>query len=305
MIHARVLLVLLLVLGYCNGKAADVVKPKTGPISSFTSLIRANAHHLLAAASARATSITLMYPVDTIKTRLQMSQPLALKGLFSGLTSSLIGQVPYGVLTFGSYEIYKQKITDKFPNLPILPATCVSAVLGDLTGSVWLCPSEVIKQNIQGGNFKTTRSAVVNILKKDGLTGFYRGYFGGVVRDVPFRVLSLGSYEVVKKRYVDMKERAGKPADLTSGEAALVGAFAGSFAALTTTPLDKMKTSLMTGQSQGSYLEACRTVMEREGPGAFFQGVVPRVGLIGPSVAIFFVVYEKTKQVILREQGKK
>ena len=30
MIHARVLLVLLLALGYCNGKAADVVKPKTG-----------------------------------------------------------------------------------------------------------------------------------------------------------------------------------------------------------------------------------------------------------------------------------
>jgi len=200
-----------------------------------------------------------------------MSQKLTLNGLFDGLGSSLVGQVPYGVLTFGSYEIYKQKISERFPNLPVLPATCISAVLGDLTGSFWLCPSEVIKQNLQGGNFKSTADAVGSILKNQGPFGFYRGYLGGVVRDVPFRVLSLGSYEVVKEKYVNAKIKRGESKDLTSKEAAFVGAFAGSFSALATTPLDKMKTMLMTGQSTGNYLNACREFYREKGRGLFLM----------------------------------
>lgn len=100
--------------------------------------------HLTAAAVARSTSIVVMYPADVFKTRLQMQQanPFRLSGgLFNGVGSSLLGQVPYGVLTFGSYELYKDYFlkNERFANVQPIFKYALAAVLGDLTGSGWLC----------------------------------------------------------------------------------------------------------------------------------------------------------------------
>lgn len=65
---------------------------------SFLQTILAAKSHLAAAAAARALSIFGMYPIDTIKTRMQMRQGNAwrVEGLYSGVMGSLVGQVPYG-----------------------------------------------------------------------------------------------------------------------------------------------------------------------------------------------------------------
>jgi Mitochondrial carrier protein len=90
------------------------------PFQVFVQTILDARRHLTAAAVARSTSIFLMYPADVFKTRLQMKQANAfrLTGLFNGVTGSLFGQVPYGVLTFGSYEMYKSFLLDRWPSFP-------------------------------------------------------------------------------------------------------------------------------------------------------------------------------------------
>ena len=67
-------------------------------LKSFLKTIDDAKSHLVAAAVARAVSIFGMYPVDTIKTRMQMKQGDAFRinGLYKGVTGSLVGQVPYG-----------------------------------------------------------------------------------------------------------------------------------------------------------------------------------------------------------------
>jgi Mitochondrial carrier protein len=91
---------------------------KSSPMQTFMETILNSRRHLMAAAVARSTSIFIMYPADVIKTRLQMQQVNALRitGLFNGVTGSLVGQVPYGVLTFGSYEMYKSYFLDHLPS---------------------------------------------------------------------------------------------------------------------------------------------------------------------------------------------
>ena len=118
---------------------------------------------------------------------------------------SLLGQMPYGILTFGSYEIYKRQLLDTFPNIrpPIIYA--LSAIMGDITGSIWLCPSEVIKQQMQAGMYPTTQSAFTSIVSTKGWKGLYQGYISGLVRDVPFRVAQLTSYEITKSIYLKTK----------------------------------------------------------------------------------------------------
>ena len=154
--------------------------------------------------------------------------------------------------------MYKRMLLDRFPNVQPFFMYALAAVMGDLTGSGWLCPSEVVKQKMQAGMFSTTGEAARSIWKSKGLLGFYEGYLGGVTRDVPFRVAQLTSYEVTKNMYLRYKGRrlskqnpklrktVEERLELSSIEAAMCGALCGSFSAAVTAPLDRIKTLLMT-----------------------------------------------------------
>lgn len=257
-------------------------------------------------------------PVDTIKTRMQMElpNPLKLTGLYNGVAGSLVGQVPYGVLTFGSYEIYKEALLKRLPNVKPAFVYALSAILGDITGSGWLCPSEVLKQKLQAGMYSNTGEALRGIWSKGGIGGFYEGYFGGLARDIPFRVAQLTSYEVTKNFYLGMKARkmkanafdakerdaiSAEKLELSAGDAALCGAIAGSFSAAITSPLDRIKTLLMTDSAAygGSVASCVGKIWREEGVRGFGAGLVPRVVYIAPSVAIFFIAYEQVQQKLM------
>jgi hypothetical protein len=152
------------------------------PFESFVNAVIDAKSHLVAAACGRALSIFGMYPVDTIKTRMQMGKPFVFDGLYRGVGGSLVGQVPYGVLTFGSYEMYKRYFLERFPNARPTLVYALSAILGDVTGSGWLCPSEVVKQQLQAGIYGNTMEAISGIWRGGGFGGFYRGYTGGLAR---------------------------------------------------------------------------------------------------------------------------
>lgn len=280
-----------------------------GPLGVFIKTVKEAKRHLIAAAVARSVSIFGMYPVDTIKTRSQLEQanPFRLSGMYSGVGGSLIGQVPYGVLTFGSYEMYKKTLLEKFPRVKPAIIYALSAILGDLTGSGWLCPSEVVKQQMQAGMYSSTTEAIRNIWKKKGIGGLYQGYWGGVARDVPFRVAQLTSYEVTKNLYLRIKQKrvgGSDPVELSAVDAAVCGAIAGTFSAAVTTPLDRIKTLLMTDSDAfGGTVSSCAAkIWQDEGIRGFAVGLVPRVVYIAPSVVIFFVAYEQVQQRLATKQ---
>jgi len=231
-----------------------------------------------------------------------------LSGLYKGCAGSLVGQVPYGVLTFGSYEIYKQALLNKFPNTKPAFIYALSAILGDVTGSGWLCPSEVMKQQLQAGLYPSMSEAIKGIWSKSGIAGFYQGFTGGLARDVPFRVAQLTMFEMTKSLYLKAKNKGRSEDDnvaLSAVEAAVCGAAAGSFSAAITNPLDRIKTLMMTDTTNaygGSVVACASKILKEEGIGGLFAGVAPRVGYIAPSVCIFFVTYEFVQQKMQKKE---
>jgi solute carrier family 25 (mitochondrial S-adenosylmethionine transporter), member 26 len=192
--------------------------------------------------------VTHLPSLASLQTRIQTSQsnPFRINGLYGGVGSSLFGLVPNTVLTFGSYEIYKKRLKERFPNLKPILTYAIAAVLGDLTGSIWLCPPEVVKQQMQAGMYSNTVQAVTNIWRQEGVRGFYRGYLGSVARDVPFRVAQLTTYEVAKGLYLGLKTRRKEsrarntlPVDeeLTPAESAVLGGLAGVVSSVVTQPM--------------------------------------------------------------------
>lgn len=169
-----------------------------------------------------------------------------MNGLYGGIGSCLFGQVPCTALTFGSYELWKKKLTKDCPQLPQFVVHSLAAVMGDLTGSIWLCPGELVKQNLQAGTFTSRGEAIAHIWKTTGPRGFYRGYGSTVGRDVPFRVAQLTTYEFLKGLYIRDKSsrqfkregsRSMQDMDISSSEAAVIGGVAGGVATVVTQPM--------------------------------------------------------------------
>ncbi|KAF6003393.1 hypothetical protein F1559_004309 [Cyanidiococcus yangmingshanensis] len=258
----------------------------------------------LQSAVARAVATVVMFPLDTLKTRLQSASSARLSSrdalravwtqgrFYNGLGSTLVGQVPYGALTFGTYECYKQLLEDL--DVPSRRLRWVlAAVLGDLTGSLWLTPSELIKQQLQNmhssGTVAAQSTSAWRVFRQCwqqyGIAGLYRGYSGQVARDVPFRAIQLLLFEDGRER---LERRQQRP--LTSFENLAMGAYAGSVTAAVTTPLDVIKTRLMTDRTYRHAGEAFWQLLRTQ-PRALFRGIVPRVTYIAPSSAIFFIVY--------------
>lgn len=240
-----------------------------------------------------------LYPIDTIKTRLQAVRgggQIILKGLYSGLAGNLVGVLPESAIFIGVYEPAKRKLLDSFPeNLSAL-AHLTAGAIGGAASSIVRVPTEVVKQRMQTGQFASAPDAVRLIVAKEGFRGLYAGYGSFLLRDLPFDAIQFCLYEQMRMGYKLAANR-----DLKDSENAMIGAVAGAMTGAITTPLDVIKTRLMVQGSANQYegiLHCVNTIAREEGASTLFKGIGPRVLWIGIGGSIFFGVLERTKKLV-------
>eukprot|EP00128_Syssomonas_multiformis_P017007 Colp12_sorted_trinity150504_noHs@31630 len=171
-------------------------------------------YNALAGAVALPLSFALMHPVDTVKTRMQAMLPstIAEKSFYAQLRSSIrsagpsmlsrgffmsvAGAIPQGGLRLGSYGEAQKALHPHFDS-PVLRNAC-AACIGDVASSIAKVPREIIVQRLQTGMYASTGEAIRTILKKEGLRGFFTGYWSTTLRDIPFMVVLFTSYEQFK-----------------------------------------------------------------------------------------------------------
>ncbi|KAK1259383.1 hypothetical protein QJS04_geneDACA005469 [Acorus gramineus] len=248
---------------------------------------------------------TALYPIDTIKTRLQAAHgggKIILKGLYSGLAGNLAGVLPASAIFVGVYEPSKQKLLKIFPEHLSAVAHLTAGAIGGVFSSLVRVPTEVVKQRMQTGQFASAPDAVRLIVAKEGFKGLYAGYSSFLLRDLPFDAIQFCIYEQIRLGYKIAARR-----DLKDAENAVIGAFAGVITGAITTPLDVIKTRLMVQGSASQYkgvLDCVQTIVREEGPSALLKGIQPRVLWIGIGGSIFFGVLERTKQLLSQRHTK-
>jgi solute carrier family 25 S-adenosylmethionine transporter 26 len=136
-----------------------------------------------------------LFPLDTIKTRLQAtvgSAPhLKFSSYFyySGLSSTMLGSAPSAALFFITYEYAKRHGPDSH---------LFAASVAEVAACTIRVPTELIKQRMQTHQYASLSNAFKSISAKDGPFGFYRGYFITIFRDVPFAMIQFPVYEYLK-----------------------------------------------------------------------------------------------------------
>ncbi|KAJ4701021.1 S-adenosylmethionine carrier 1, chloroplastic/mitochondrial [Melia azedarach] len=245
-----------------------------------------------------------LYPIDTIKTRLQAARgggKINLKGLYSGLVGNLAGVLPASAIFLGVYEPVKQKLLKTIPENLSAFAHLTAGAVGGAASSLVRVPTEVIKQRMQTGQFASAPDAVRRIVRSEGFKGLYAGYGSFLLRDLPFDAIQFCIYEQLLLGYKLAAQR-----NLSGTENAIVGAFAGAITGAVTTPLDVIKTRLMIQGSANQYKGICdcvSTIVREEGIPTLVKGMGPRVLWIGIGGSIFFGVLEKTKEVLAQRRS--
>lgn len=259
-------------------------------------------HALLAGALAGTTVDLSLFPLDTLKTRLQSKAGFfpsgGFSGIYRGIGSAVVGSAPGAAFFFCTYESTKRFLSQYSEKnngpLPGAVTHMMAASLGEVAACAVRVPTEVVKQRAQAGlHGGSSRAALGAILSQYSTRGFgavwrelYRGWGITVFREVPFTAIQFPLWEAMKA----WRRRTGEK--VTVAESAVFGSIAGGVSAAATTPLDVMKTRVMLSKDKVSVAEVFGRMVKEEGLRPFFAGVVPRVTWISIGGAIFLGSYE-------------
>ncbi|KAK7513674.1 mitochondrial carrier protein [Phyllosticta citriasiana] len=235
---------------------------------------------LLAGAFAAFTVDLLVYPLDTLKTRLQspdfsrlfynastntINRRALFRGAYQGVGSVIIATLPSSGAFFTTYEGVKAFLNTHAHSLPhgSLPDPLIHAAassVGELVSCAILTPAEVIKQNAQMVNTSAATSSAVSptvqTLRKfrHNPLALWRGYSALAGRNLPHTAIQFPLFERMKQAIWAHREREGTKTGtlLESGLVTAVSAgSAGSVAAVLTTPIDVLKTRIMLAAADG------------------------------------------------------
>ncbi|KAG1814542.1 mitochondrial carrier domain-containing protein [Suillus variegatus] len=279
--------------------------------------------NMLAGALAGITEHAVMFPIDSIKTRMQVfaTSPAAvytgignaftrisstegMRALWRGVSSVILGAGPAHAVHFGMYEAMKELAGGNAAGNQWL-ATSLAGASATIASDALMNPFDVIKQRMQvhQSEFRSVFTALRVVYRTEGLAAFYVSYPTTLTMSVPFTAVQFTVYEHMKK----LLNPSGDYSPITH---MIAGGMAGGVAAGVTTPLDVAKTLLQTRGSShdseirrvGGMLDALRIIWRRDGIRGFGRGMSPRVLTHMPSNALCWLSYEFFK-VAIREQS--
>uniref|UniRef100_A0A672SX10 Mitochondrial S-adenosylmethionine carrier protein n=1 Tax=Sinocyclocheilus grahami TaxID=75366 RepID=A0A672SX10_SINGR len=230
-----------------------------------------------------------LFPLDTIKTRLQSQQGFykagGFRGVYAGVPSAAIGSFPNAAAFFVTYESTKSLFTG-YSATNLAPIThMLAASLGEIVACLIRVPTEVVKQRTQANPSLNTYRVLLNTLQEEVC--------------IPFSLVQFPLWEYLKA--VWWRRQGGR---LDSWQAAVCGALAGGVAAFVTTPLDVAKTWIMlaeagTSTASGNIPKVLYEVWRSRGIPGLFAGSIPRVTFISMGGFIFLGAYEKVRRTLL------
>ena len=267
----------------------------------------------LAGGLANVVSTLAVFPLDTLKTRLQAAGaagPAAvlasarrdpLSRLYRGVVPSASGVFVSHAVRTGAYEA-ALALGGAAAGASPLRAQAAASALGTALGTLVRIPTEVLKQRLQVGASPNASAALKAAVAGGGLPGsLFVGTVPLLLREVPFYALGTVFYTAFKRVADGSAASAGgdTPArDLSRAQLLLLGGAAGAAASLFTTPADVVKTRCMTAAAGAgvSAASAAAAVLRDEGVLALWRGALPRALWVAPLGAMNFAGTELIKK---------
>lgn len=261
------------------------------PIAVMKPISLSFGEKMLAGAIARGVAQSVLHPVDVLRTRLQargVKTTLNPSIFIKGIIPQTLLAIPAGAIQFLAFETAKEKLVKWFPDDNLKQARVLLAgAFGAATAATFRVPQELLKQRIQADIYPNFITALRETLFKQGFGSLYKGALATLSRDVPWNALSFMFHSQAKTMFERVKGRA--PAN---DENLVLAGVSGAIAAVIMTPIDVVKTRIMTESTSMGIVSTLKDIIANEGAGTLMKGVIPRIVFLAPLAGITFSVYE-------------
>ncbi|KAJ2893582.1 uncharacterized protein MKZ38_008431 [Zalerion maritima] len=231
-----------------------------------------------------------------------------LSGLYNGLSASLLRQLTYSTVRFGVYEELKTRMIQKNngaspSGLTLVGLASMSGAIGGVSGNA----ADIVNVRMQGDaalpperrrNYKHAIDGMLRMTREEGgLISWFRGVGPNSVRAAIMTASQLASYDVFKKMILGWTPLGD---GLTTHFSASF--LAGVVAATVTSPVDVIKTRVMSASKGGSGGSSSITglimdITKKEGPAWVFRGWVPSFLRLGPQTICTFMFLEAHRKM--------
>jgi hypothetical protein len=267
---------------------------------------------LLCGGTAGFLSNIICHPLDTIKSIFQfnliarrnvikkeianMVRTQGIRSLYKGYSIVLISTVPSTGIYFMAYENSKKII--KGPNESPLKQFCCG-IYAQFLSNVIFTPRDVIKerlqiQNFQQGEMKNKYTGAINalrvILKEEGLSALYRGYWQTLILWGFYGGIYLSIFTKLKEKMAAYTKR--DPNNLAPYLILPCALSAASISAVVTNPLDVLKLHFQVQRSSKSLKGLFVNGSFKFGLSSMFRGALERLYWVAPRTGISFTTYE-------------
>ena len=273
---------------------------------------------------AGALTATFVCPLDVLKTRLQVQRLGALRdvgifgglaqigrqeglrGLYRGLTPTLMALLPNWAVYFTVYDHFKTRLTTRpcGKRVAATPLTHMTAAAGAgvatlaVTNPLWVVKTRLQTQNMKLDvrparitAYRNTFHALAQITREEGLGGLYSGLAPSMM-GLCHVAIQLPLYELAKERVA--ASRGCGPDELTAPELVLTSAISKMIASTATYPHEVIRSYMhITGSGPLRGLATtCRRIMAEDGLRGFYRGCATNLLRTTPAAALTFTSFE-------------
>lgn len=262
---------------------------------------------LCSGAIAGAVSETLLFPLDSLKTRLQSRRGFVASGgfvgVYRGVFTAIAAAAPASAIFFSTYE-GTQRTLRPYDTTHSVLAYCgigmVASIAGELAAGIWRVPVDLVKQRQQSGGNQGVREVWEGV-RSTQRSVFIASYQASFMRDIMHSSLQFPMYEYLK--LVCASSQGLSREQLPTWQAATCGSVAGVVSAVLSTPLDLLRTRLnlydgapSTKGPNALLKEEIESVYRTQGVVGFFAGGACRAAWMGLGGFIFLGSFELAKK---------
>ncbi|XP_042284272.1 calcium-binding mitochondrial carrier protein SCaMC-3 isoform X1 [Thunnus maccoyii] len=273
---------------------------------------------LMAGAIAGSVSRTGTAPLDRLKVFRQVHGSSTFKGnvvsgfkymvkegglqsLWRGNGMNVIKIAPETAIKFTAYEKIKHVMRGNNESKTLrIHERFVAGSLAGAIAQTAIYPMEVLKTRLtlrKTGQYTGIADCAKQILQREGVAAFYKGYVPNLLGIVPYAGIDLAVYESLKFSWLNRNRGLADP-----GVMVLVGcgAISSTCGQLASYPLALIRTRMQAqasvkGAPRPSMLALVRNIVTKEGVAGLYRGISPNLLKVIPAVSVSYVAYEYTR----------
>ncbi|KAJ4393802.1 hypothetical protein N0V93_003017 [Gnomoniopsis smithogilvyi] len=276
-------------------------------------------YQFAAGAVAGVSEILVMYPLDVVKTRVQLQTGKSagadhyngmadcfkkivrnegFSRLYRGITAPILMEAPKRATKFAANDAWGKFYRNAFgvekmnQSLSVLTGATAGA-----TESFVVVPFELVKIRLQdkasAGKYNGMVDVVTKIVRQEGVLAMYQGLESTMWRHILWNAGYFGCIFQVRELLPKAADKKGQMVNDI-----IAGSIGGTVGTILNTPLDVVKSRIQnspriagTVPKYNWAFPAVGTVMKEEGFSALYKGFLPKVLRLGPGGGILLVVF--------------